>query len=212
MTKDYHDGLQSYNPPNGDDNRSNAMNYVCDFIDRKYTDCGENQLDKLTSEDDVRDALKASENGRAAGINGIPYEFWKALAAEYEQKHGGEEEEVTPEQRAERDDADIVWILTRVYQDVEICGIAPSSKFALGWLCPIHKKGDRTEMKNYRPITLLNSDYKIFTKVLAMKLAKIAPTLIHPDQAGFVPGRQIYHQIRQAQLAINYAEIGRAHV
>ncbi|EPS95420.1 hypothetical protein FOMPIDRAFT_1054147 [Fomitopsis schrenkii] len=40
-------------------------------------------------------------------------------------------------------------------------------------MCPLYKKKDRREIANYRPITLLNSDYKIYTKVLAMRLAEV---------------------------------------
>lgn len=42
---------------------------------------------------------------------------------------------------------------------------------------------------NYRPIALLNSDYKIFTKTLANRLSRILPSLIHKDQVRFVPTR-----------------------
>ncbi len=42
---------------------------------------------------------------------------------------------------------------------------------------------------NYRPISLLNFDHKILTKAMATRLSKHRATIIHPDQAGFVPGR-----------------------
>ena len=36
----------------------------------------------------------------------------------------------------------------------------------------IYKKKDPKEIRNYRPITLLNSDYKILTTILAERLKK----------------------------------------
>jgi len=54
------------------------------------------------------------------------------------------------------------------------------------------KKNDKREIRNYRPITLLNMDYKIYTKIIANRLREVAPDIIHKDQAGFMPKRSIY--------------------
>ena len=70
--------------------------------------------------------------------------------------------------------------------------------FALGWMCPIYKKKDQTEISNYRPITLLNTDYKLLTKVLAQQLLENIEHMVHPDQAGFIPKRSIFNNIRLA--------------
>jgi hypothetical protein len=43
-------------------------------------------------------------------------------------------------------------------------------------------------------------------KVLAMKLAKAAPTQIHKSQAGFVPGRRITDQTMLVQMMMDYTE------
>ena len=50
-------------------------------------------------------------------------------------------------------------------------------------------------VSNWRPIILLNVDYKILAKVFAVRLKDILPDLIHPDQRGFVQGRRISHSI-----------------
>ena len=55
-----------------------------------------------------------------------------------------------------------------VYKDIEMYGVDKNSQFTEGWMCPIYKKGERELIENYRPITLLNSDYKIFTKEKAI--------------------------------------------
>ena len=55
----------------------------------------------------------------------------------------------------------------------------------------LYKKGNREELSNWRPISLLNTDYKLVTKILAERLKTVLPNIIHPDQKGFVAGRNI---------------------
>lgn len=49
-------------------------------------------------------------------------------------------------------------------------------------------------------------DYKLLTKVLAIQLMKYVPTLVHPNQAGFIPSHSIFDHIHLAKSIINYAE------
>ena len=51
-------------------------------------------------------------------------------------------------------------------------------------------------LTNWRPILLLNVDYKIATKTIALRLEKILPSIIHPCQSGFVKGRFFGGSIR----------------
>lgn len=43
---------------------------------------------------------------------------------------------------------------------------------------------------------MLNSDYKIFTKAIALRLQRHIPPLVHPDQTGFMQRRCIGENIR----------------
>lgn len=56
--------------------------------------------------------------------------------------------------------------------------------------------GSLLELENWRPITLLNVDFKIAAKVIAKRIEPVLPKLIHPDQTGFVKGRYIGENIR----------------
>ena len=63
-----------------------------------------------------------------------------------------------------------------------------------------------TDLKNWRPITLLNIDYKIISKVLAKRVEQCLPKLIHSDQTGFVHGRYIGQNIRLLSDIMDYTD------
>ena len=58
------------------------------------------------------------------------------------------------------------------------------------------KDKDKKYLTNWRPISLLNNDYKIVTKALALRLEKVLPTIISPNQTGYIKGRYIGESIR----------------
>ena len=51
-------------------------------------------------------------------------------------------------------------------------------------------------LSNWRPIMLLNTDYKIASKILAKRIERVLPSIIHHDQTGFMKGRYIGQNIR----------------
>ena len=61
----------------------------------------------------------------------------------------------------------------------------------------------RNSLKNWRPITLLNSIYKFYSGIIAERIKNTLPKLIHPDQKGFVNGRFIGENTRQTYDIIN---------
>ena len=55
--------------------------------------------------------------------------------------------------------------------------------------------GNLDELRHWRPITILNSAYKILAKALSLRLQPMLETLIHPTQTGFVKSRSILDNI-----------------
>ena len=70
----------------------------------------------------------------------------------------------------------------------------------------IHKKGDRRCLDNWRPISLLNIDYKIVAKVLSSRLQKVITNLVSPEQKGFLKKRSALENIRLVQDIIDYCK------
>ncbi|GIL74463.1 hypothetical protein Vretifemale_4431, partial [Volvox reticuliferus] len=63
--------------------------------------------------------------------------------------------------------------------------------FRDGIIKVLYKKGDPKQPGNYRPITLLCSDYRLLAKVLANRLGPALGRIISPEQSAFLPKRHI---------------------
>ncbi len=75
--------------------------------------------------------------------------------------------------------------------------------FRMGIMTLLHKKDDKTDLKKWRPVTLLNFDCKLFSKLLKGRMSTVLADLIHSDQACAVPERKITDSlvlIRDAML------------
>ncbi|OJT01591.1 Transposon TX1 uncharacterized 149 kDa protein [Trametes pubescens] len=196
IARNYYDGIQLDDPlEEGEDHETYIDEALAD-TDARLSNGAKAALAERLDRDDIVDATKAAATGKAPGLDGIPTEVWKAYNRWYE-----------ADTKRGRQAVDMPRAMARVYNDIEIHGLIKDSDFAQGWICPVYKlKKDKREISSYRPITLLNSDYKLLTKALASKLAAVAPSVIHEDQAGFIPGRRIFDHIKLSQLVIEYAE------
>ena len=74
-----------------------------------------------------------------------------------------------------------------------------------GVITLLFKGGDALELGNWRPITLLNTDYKILATVLANRLQKVFTHLISEDQVGYLKGRSGINNARLIQDMIDYS-------
>jgi hypothetical protein len=70
----------------------------------------------------------------------------------------------------------------------------------------LYKKGDSRDPHNYRPITLLQVDYKILAKILVARMKRVVNNSVSKEQLGFVPKRLIGEATHLLKLVQAYLE------
>eukprot|EP01087_Luapelamoeba_hula_P001409 TRINITY_DN1112_c0_g1_i1.p1 TRINITY_DN1112_c0_g1~~TRINITY_DN1112_c0_g1_i1.p1 ORF type:complete len:989 (-),score=13.20 TRINITY_DN1112_c0_g1_i1:36-3002(-) len=92
--------------------------------------------------------------------------------------------------------------LTALFRHVWRTGHHPPS-WSQGQISPIHKDGkDPSLASSYRPIALLNTDYKCFTALLNKRLLALLAPKFPAHQAGFLPGRGTHLAAQRLSLAM----------
>ncbi|KAK6755599.1 hypothetical protein RB195_014147 [Necator americanus] len=66
----------------------------------------------------------------------------------------------------------------------------------------IHKKGDREDLRNYRPICLLSVLYKVFTKIILTRISRTLDEAQPQEQAGFRQGFSCLDHIQTVSKVI----------
>uniref|UniRef100_A0A3Q3H395 Reverse transcriptase domain-containing protein n=2 Tax=Kryptolebias marmoratus TaxID=37003 RepID=A0A3Q3H395_KRYMA len=136
-------------------------------------------LDAAITPEEVWAAIKSMPNGKCPGPDGFPLEFFKSFWPE-----------IQP-------------ILMPAVNDILRNGIPPSWRHAS--ISLLLKEGKSPlDCSSFRPISLLNVDYKIVAKVLARRLENILPKIINPDQAGFIKMRYGTDNIRRVLNVVQY--------
>lgn len=92
--------------------------------------------------------------------------------------------------------------LLNLYNEILVSGVLPN-EWKRGEVITLFKKGDVLEIRNRRPITLLETEYKILSKMITNRLKILMPQLINIDQVGFIPNRIIYDNILVAQEVLS---------
>ncbi|KAL9989297.1 hypothetical protein ACROYT_G003831 [Oculina patagonica] len=136
----------------------------------------EQQLcDGPITEAECLNAINGFKKDKTPGTDGFPVEFYKFF---------------WPELRSE--------MLSSFHFAFQTGSLSISQRRGVISLIP-KKDKDKSLLENLRPISLLNLDYKILTKVIAKRLEKVLPKIINPDQTGYVKGRYIGENIRLIQ-------------
>ena len=125
-------------------------------------------------------SLKGMAHRKAPGNDGLPMEFyvkfWSVLGA------------------------DLVRVLNFCFTNRRL-----SKSQRRGVISLSFKKGDRLDPRNWRPISLLNVDYKIASRAIAGRLLKVLHVVVGRDQTCGVPGRFIGENVAFLRDIVDYA-------
>ncbi|KAG1665818.1 hypothetical protein FOA52_015311 [Chlamydomonas sp. UWO 241] len=124
---------------------------------------------------EVRAAATHSKPGTAPGPDGIPVDVWRKLG----------------EPAFE--------LLAAVFTAVGATGGTPPG-FLDGVVASIYKAKNAADAANYRPLTMLGSDYRILAKVLATRWTPLLSAVVGPEQTAFLAGRRISDNICLTQM------------
>lgn len=148
-------------------------------ISQKLSDAEQQLCEGDITEKECHEAMKGMKLGKAPGDDGIPVEFYRAFWNVIKKP----------------------LIESYIYSFHE-GKLSPSQSRAI--LTLIFKKGNKKHLKNYRPISLTNVDYKILAFTLANRLHKVMGKLIGSQQTAYIKGRFIGNNIRTVLDTLEY--------
>ena len=95
-------------------------------------------------------------------------------------------------------------ILLKFFQNIAEGGTFPYTCYE-ATMTPIPKPDkDVTKKENYRPISLMNIDANILTKILVNRVQQHIKRIIHHDQVEFIPGMQVFFNIGKSINVIHH--------
>ena len=141
-------------------------------------------LEGLITASEISKAVYELNNDKAPGIDGLPVEIYKVFWLKLKDP--------------------LIKALNWAY--TENNELHKSAREGVISLIPKPNRDTRL-IKNLRPITLLNTDYKILEKCLANRLKPILRFIINEDQKGFMSDRRIQTNIRRILDAVEFCDI-----
>ena len=168
-----------------DHNKSllDRMNYTNAYDIPRISDASKEICDADITLQEIEDAVKGLANNKAPGPDGLPGEFYQMFWN------------------------DISKLVTKTFQDAFKKGQLCQSQ-RRGVICLIPKQGkDLTKLQSWRPLSILNTDYKIIAKVLAKRLKVALSQIINPDQIGYMQNRFSGENIRLISDIIDYCTL-----
>ena len=129
-------------------------------------------LEKEITVEELEETLKRLSNNKSPGSDGFPYEFCKVFWCDLK-----------------------YFVLKSLKYGSKIGELSITQREGIITLVPKPGK-PRHVISSWRPITFLNSTYKILAGTFANRLKKVLDSIIHTDQTAFLKNRFISENIR----------------
>ena len=160
---------------------ADAANSLLDNIDVRLSDKVRSECDVTVTKNELSEEVKTLKCGTSPGMDGISNLFykmyWYVIAEEFTE------------------------MAREVFEVGDCC-----NNQNLGVIVLLYKDGDREDIKNWRPITLLNADYKLLEKVMARRMKKVLPNIVENDQLGYLKDRYIGEGARLNEDILRYCD------
>ena len=137
--------------------------------------------DQIPTKPEIRNAVFDMKSGKSPGFDGLNSEFYQCFWTDIEDLFNS--------------------VMNYIYERQEM-----SFTQRLAIITLIFKKGKRTSLKNYRSLSLTNTDYKIIAFVLARRLQTVIDKLIGKQQSAYIKGRNISENARLILDIFDYCD------
>lgn len=168
LQKDFYKKLYSKNEDLNEEN----IEMLIGENSEKLSDLDSEKLEGEIKYSELLQALKNMKNDKSPGQDGFTSEFFKFFWV------------------------DIGYFILRSLNFAYSTGsLSVTQKMGIITCLPKPNK-NRQNLKNWRPISLLNVIYKMASSVIANRLKNVLDTIIHEDQKGFISGRFLGENVR----------------
>lgn len=147
-------------------------------VNKRLSIPNQSGLTSPITEEEIFTTLKFTQSKKTPGPDGLTYEFY----IEY---------------------FEILKVdLKRLFNNILSGNHVPGKEFSQGIITLIPKKNMPEDLNDFRPITLLNTDYKLFTKILAMRLKGVLNDIIGKEQKCGIEGASIIDNLQKIRNII----------
>ena len=156
-----------------------SLRRVVGNLKRRLSDDDREICERDITKMEIGSAIKGLNRNKSPGMDGITGEFYIEF-----------QEQMIP-------------IMGMLYERME-CNDKVEKEISLGLVSMIYKKGSKGRLENYRPLTMLNVDYKILARVIAGRLKNVIDKVVGDRQAYSIPGRSIIDTICSIRDIMEY--------